>query len=853
MRITGPAIAFFLFSVSTSAQDAPRFPGAQYPMGGNPYGLALGDLNGDGVLDAVTAERFSPGSITVALGDGTGRFGAPTSTPVGDSPEYLIAGHFDLDAHLDVVTANEDSDDVTLLHGDGTGGFGAVQHLAVGGTPSSVDAADLNGDGYADLVTASQVSPTSAGFSVLLSDGLGGYGAASTYPVPGIIGNHVQLAHANADAHLDIVHAFFGGTITVALGDGSGGFGAAVNYPTGSFGDDWLDVADFDEDGFNDIVSAGVVSGTPVLNVLFGDGTGAFAAPVTFPTGPNPLYGRAVDLDGDAHTDVVVLAGDWTISVHYGDGAGGFAAPVELAGGYTQEYVAAGDLDANGALDLVVSNRNTNTIGAYLAESPGAFVTAQLSGGAPQAFALGDLDGDGTLDAATGGTAGVELWLGDGLGSFTSAGAPLSVGPTFWAVELADLDTDGHADVVALMGADPPAVGVWPGDGAGSIAVGAQTPVELGPRDLAVGDFDGDGLRDVAVANAAQDIFVILESSVSVLLGDGAGGLGVPVTTDVNGLPTAVAAADLDGDGLGDLAVGVNGGGAVLFGDGTGGFPAAPLELALGGAGVDVAAGDANLDGELDLFYANTTIFGGGTFTLLTGDGTGGFGVTSSIAIDDTVNSLAVGDLDGDGLLDVTVTGQSLLGMVLIGDGAGGFTQSEIYGSGAAARVADVDGDGRADWVSRRSALSVHLNQVDAPAGSAPFGTGTPGCLGTSGLLGNSVASVGSPAFGLIGTNAPPSAPGFLFLTLGSNPAGLLLNDVLFHLDLVSSPFLLFLNMASDAGGTAFAPLPIPADPSLGNLTITAQVLWSWSSKDVCEPSFFGLASSVGLELTIAP
>jgi len=854
MRITGPAIASFVLTVSASAQDAPRFPAAQYPMGGNPYGLALGDLDGDGVLDAVTAERFTPGFVSVALGDGTGRFGAPTAIAVGDDPECVQVGHFDLDSNLDVVTANESSDDLSLLHGDGAGGFGAIDTLAVGGTPTSVDAADVNGDGFADLVTATQLTSSSAGFSVLLSDGLGGFDPPVVLPVAGIIANRVQFAHADNDGNLDLVHAFFGGTLTVALGDGSGGFGPSVNFATGSFGDSWVGVADFDGDGSNDLVSAGALAGNPVLNLLFGDGVGGFAAPVTFATGANPVHGRALDLDGDSNVDVVVLNGDSTLSVHFGDGAGGFAAPVELAGGFTQEFVAAGDLDGNSALDLVVSNRNANTISVILAETPGAFVSAKLSGPALQAYALGDLDGDGAVDAATVGTSGVEAWLGDGSGAFLSAAAPVSVGPAYVASELGDLNGDGDADLVALMGAGTDAVGVWLGDGAGGLAAGAQTSVPQAPRDLALGDFDNDGRRDAATANSLQDIFVIQESSVSVLLGDGTGALGAATTTAVSGLPTVLLAADLDGDGFDDLAVGVNGGGAVLLGDGTGGFPAAASSLALGGPGVDVAAGDANLDGELDLFFADSGFFGvSGNLTLFQGDGAGGFLQLSSVGFVDAARSLALGDIDGDGLLDVTLTGQSLLSAVLVGDGQGSFTHTETYVSGGNARVADVDGDGRADWVSRRSGLAVHLNQVEAPAGSAPFGTGTPGCLGTSGLLGNSVASVGASSFGLIGTNAPAEAPGFLFFTLGSNPAGLLLNDVLFHLDLVSSPFLLLLNMASDAGGTAFAPLPIPADASLGNLTITAQVLWPWSAESACQPSFFDLGASVGLELTIAP
>lgn len=873
--IASPCVlsAALLMGSIAEPQNAPRFPTAQYPMGGLPYGLVLGDLNEDGALDAVTAERLRPGSITVALGDGSGRFGPPTTHPVGDNPEVIRIGHFDLDAHLDVIAATEDSGHLTLLHGDGAGGFSLVEHIAVGQGPTSVDAGDLNGDGHTDLVTVVEIDGDS-GYSVLLADGQGGFEAPVFEELPGSGHDRVRLAHLDGDGNLDLVHVFHH-SVAVARGNGAGGFSPAASHPTGSSGSSGsvlIDVADFDQDGNNDLVTAvGPTSVPPsdnlYLNVKFGDGMGGFSPAVSFPSAPDPVDGRAVDLNGDLAMDVVVVHGgptnalSWpgaaTLSVFLGDGAGGFAPREEIPAAYGQGYVAIADLDSNGALDLVVSCPGPNTIGVFLAETPGNFILPRVSSVSGQTFALGDLDGSGTVDAVTMGSAGVEVFLGDGLGSFTSGGPALSPGSASESAALGDMNMDGHADLVALLSSGP--VGVWTGDGAGGLTESDQEPGVAGPRDIALGDFDNDGLLDAATASSLGLFPFSYTSSVSAFLGDGAGGLAPPVTTPVTGLGRAVslAVADFDGNGLDDAAVGVSSGGVVLFGDGLGGFLASPLELPLDGLGVDVAIGDVDRDGELDLLYADAGVPEGvyfnGHLTVFLGDGLGGFAQHSTATLGDAVTDLALGDVDGDGLVDVTMTGLSHLSAVLVGDGQGNFDLAERYVSGASTRVADVNGDGRADWISRRSGLSVHLNQEVAPSGSTPIGTGTPGCNGTMGLLGSSAPSVGASSFGLIGTNAPKDTPGFLFLTLGSSPGGLLVNDVLFHLDLIGSPFLILLDMKSDAGGTAFAPLPIPDDAVLADVTITAQVVWGWSPQDLCSPSFFDLSSSVGLELTIAP
>jgi len=212
-------------------------------------------------------------------------------------------------------------------------------------------------------------------------------------------------------------------------------------------------------------------------------------------------------------------------------------------------------------------------------------------------------------------------------------------------------------------------------------------------RTVAVADVNADERPDVAVTN-------FWTNSVGVLLGNGDGTFRPAVTYSPGGAnPTAIAIADVSGDGHPDLVVGIKSGGvAVLLGDGDGTFQP-PVAYASGGVQVsDVIIADVNLDGKSDLIVAN---FGSVVGTLLgNGDGTFREAVVQSAGV--SPFSLAVADVNGDGKPDVVAAGGFPGGAgVLLGNGDGSFRPGATYNWGAtfaqSIAVADLNGDNNAD------------------------------------------------------------------------------------------------------------------------------------------------------------
>jgi len=319
-------------------------------------------------------------------------------------------------------------------------------------------------------------------------------------------------------------------------------------------------LGDFNNDGRPDLVTAN--GGTDNVSVLFGNANGSFTLGPTTPTGGSFPTAIAVGFfDAGPNLDIAVtnFLSD-SFSIMLGDGAGGFVqapgSPVTLTAGSNPVGIVAGTVDADGVTDLVIANGGLDTVNVLRGIGNGTFsVEAPIPTGGtdPRLLTLGKFNGDDFLDLAitNSGTDNVSILLGAGNGTFApAAGSPILVGDFPFGIAAGALNGDGFLDLAVTNGSSA-SVSVLLGDGAGGFSTaGTNSPLAVGasPRGLAIADLNGDLFLDIVTANNTS-------SNVSVLSGNGNGTFQAAVNT-----PSAVGASGVvvglfDGNLAPDLAV----------------------------------------------------------------------------------------------------------------------------------------------------------------------------------------------------------------------------------------------------------------------------------------------------------
>jgi len=350
------------------------------------------------------------------------------SPVVGLHPRALIAASL-FGTSTQLVTADSDSDRLSVLTNTGGGSVALASTWTVGRGPSCVVAAEVNGDTRLDLISANSRTNT---LSVLTNTGGLAFALASA---PALLGNPASVAAAdlNHDGRTELA-------VTLAL--------TGQGFPPSPATNLLMLLTNDGRGGF------GVLTGA-VFQVRIGP-TNISTNLYLLPTGESADV-VATDANGDTWPDLVCTTGNNTLLVVTNDRLGGFRLAATLPTGTGPVSPVAVDLNGDGAVDLVCANSSGSTVSVFTNNGSGRF-TLMASPGAgwhPSAVAAADLNGDGLVDLVSATAAGtLTVLTNNGAGGFAVMATP-AVGPSPMAVAALDLNSDGRLDLVsANSGAD---------------------------------------------------------------------------------------------------------------------------------------------------------------------------------------------------------------------------------------------------------------------------------------------------------------------------------------------------------------------------------------------------------------
>ena len=739
---------------------------ADFTTDTKPVRLATGDIDGDGLLDIVTANNTA-NTISLLRNTSSGgsiSFATHVDFAAQTGPQGVAIADMDNDNKLDIVAINYTSNSISVFRNTATVGaftassLASAQHFGVGGHPQSIAIADIDGDGKMDVATTYHAG-SGIHFLPNASTGIGNisFGTAFGRAV-GSSTYWIALGDLNGDGKPDIVTTDTFNIFVILNKTTPGNFTDADLGATTTFyvpGSPRVVLSDLDGDGKADIIGTnGAVSvfrnalAFPPVISSFTPSSGPAGTTVTI-TGTNfntTAVNNVVFFGGIKASVTAANSTSLTVTVPSGVRYGEITVVNTSVGltatsskvftpvlsnikntfaisdfsGSTQTTLsspwsaAMGDIDGDGKADIVMgyngSNkisvlRNTGTSGSISFDTKVDFTV----GNSPNGIAIADIDGDGKLDISTANQSGgsVSVMLNTSTSGTISFAAASNFSLSFSgpiAIAVRDLDGDGRPDIATanLSGNNMSVLRNTGRVGSISFASAQNTATGTGATDITMGDIDGDGKADIAVANqTVGTVSVFLNTSTP-------GSITFAAKQDQTGLSGAdgVIIGDVDGDGKADLvSANYNDNNISVFrntgSSGTISF-ATKFDLATGNGTAYPAFGDFDGDGKADIAVAEYTA---NTVSLFHNKSTSGnlsFDTRVSLTTGTNPIFVATGDLNGDGKADIIVpnfttgnlsvfknnlpsTNAALSGLT-VSDG----TLSPVFGSGTLAYTASV-------------------------------------------------------------------------------------------------------------------------------------------------------------------
>jgi hypothetical protein len=594
--------------------------------------IAVADFNRDSHADIALG---SPGSLVILLGDGRLGFEVKATYVLTLGPHDLIAADFTGDNVLDIVSSDEGAPgNITFLKGNGDGTFQPPFRASTGGTTTR--AADLDADGFVDLISADTpvVIFTFPGIyvggniSVLRGDGAGNFQAGPS--ILSLVGELV-IGDVNHDGKQDFVarqYGNFGGvTLVVFLGNGDGTFQEKVEARIRNLGASPMALGDLNGDGILDLVSPADFA----WPVLLGHGDGTFSPPGAVAGGvpQAPEWGVTLaDLNADGRLDVVGNGGTGgngsngavRIAVSLGLGDGSFDGFLKTAHPETRPVTVTADFDRDGRPDLA-SVDGCVRLGTGNGFGPPACQPANALDVYPAVFAalVGDVNGDSIPDLVRNsmsptGSLVIVVMAGNADGTLRPAQATTYARRAMlWILGapavLGDFNGDSRLDVAAFLSStllnNRFALAIFPGRGDGTFAAPAlrfATTYYAEPVFLLTTDLNGDHNADLLVGGQVDSSG---SSVLTTLIGNGDGTFVQKNTPLGVWRPRGAAIADINGDGLQDMALsmfasGVGAGTGILLGNGNGSFTFKSFQYAVFLSNTEVASMTAPILADLD-------------------------------------------------------------------------------------------------------------------------------------------------------------------------------------------------------------------------------------------------------------